>query len=148
MDCKFFYKFTTRRRCLAPIGEPVRQPKEIVSFLRKAIFNDPSQMWREWSVALFFDNGKRIIGYEVLAMGGTDRCGIDIKPVCRTAIQVMAAGVVHVHNHPNGSCEPSCYDIESIATLRKALSTLDIELIDAIVITEKDAFSFALDSTV
>ena len=60
----------------------------------------------------------------------------------RTAVEHMANGVVFVHNHPSNNPQPSREDIEAAGKISKALALLDINLVDVIIFTEKEAFSF------
>jgi len=144
---KFFCRFETRRKCLAPLGEPVRNAEPVVRFLQQSVFNDPGQLWRETCVALYLDSAQRIVGYEVISVGGVHNCTFDVLPVCRTAVSVMTPNVVIAHNHPNNICKPSTADVQSTERLRKALSLLEINLLDSIILTEKEAYSFAEERT-
>ena len=139
---QFFCRFETRRTAYAPIGEPVHCAKDVVEFLRKAVYNDPEEMWREKSVALYLDKQRRIIGYEVLSVGGSNHCTFEPTAMYRTAVEHMAYGVVFVHNHPSNNPQPSREDIEAAGKISKALALLDINLVDVIIFTEKEAFSF------
>jgi len=145
---QFFCRFETRRTVLAPLGEPVHCAKDVVEFLRKAIYNDPGEMWREISVALYLNKAQQIIGYEELSVGGIDSCTFDPRPLYRTALERMAYGVIFVHNHPTGNCAPSPKDINAIDRLRKGLSTLDLILYDSIIFAEKEAYSFAEEKVI
>ena len=53
-----------------------------------------------------------------------------------------AHSVIFVHNHPSGNTKPSQSDIFSIQKLRNAGQTLEIEVTDALIITEDDYSSF------
>jgi DNA repair protein RadC len=56
------------------------------------------------------------------------------REVFRTAIQESAAAVVCVHNHPSGDPAPSAADVQITRQLREASKTIDIVLIDHVVI--------------
>ena len=144
---QFFCRFETRRKVLGPIGEPIVGPEPIIDFLRKTLFNDAGEFWRETFVAVYLNASSCPLGYEVISVGGTCSCTFDLKPVCRTAIDTMSAKVIVVHNHPSGNCRPSKSDIDETGKLRKALGLLDIKLLDHIILTEKEAFSFSQEKT-
>lgn len=144
---QFFCRFETRRKVLGPIGEPIAGPEPIIDFLRKTLFNDAGEFWRETFVAVYLNASSRPLGYEVISVGGTCSCTFDLKPVCRTAVDTMSAKVIVVHNHPSGDCKPSKSDIEETSKLKKALDLLDIKLLDHIILTEKEAFSFSQEKT-
>jgi DNA repair protein RadC len=54
-------------------------------------------------------------------------------------------GVIVCHNHPSGKLIPSAADMEITQKIKDAGSTLDIKLLDHLIITEKLYFSFADD---
>lgn len=60
------------------------------------------------------------------------------REVFRTAIREGASGVVCVHNHPSGDPSPSSQDIRITRTLREAATTIDISLIDHLVIGRRE----------
>jgi DNA repair protein RadC len=74
--------------------------------------------------------------------GYTDYVNIYPGKIARMALDANAKGVVLVHNHPGGTTEPSVEDIQITKTMQKALKTLDIELVDHLIITENECFSF------
>ena len=55
-------------------------------------------------------------------------------------------GVFVCHNHPSGKLTPSAADEEVTQKIKDAGSTLDIKLLDHLIITEKSYFSFADDA--
>jgi DNA repair protein RadC len=56
------------------------------------------------------------------------------------------SGVIVCHNHPSGKLTPSAADKEVTQKIKDAGSTLDIKLLDHLIITEKSYFSFADDA--
>ena len=48
-----------------------------------------------------------------------------------------------VHNHPSGNAEPSPQDTAMTKKTKKALGLLDIALLDHIILTEDNYYSFA-----
>lgn len=60
------------------------------------------------------------------------------REVFRDAIRASATGVIAVHNHPSGDPSPSSADIQVTRMLREAGKTLDIPLMDHIIIGRSD----------
>ena len=54
-----------------------------------------------------------------------------------------ATAIVMVHNHPSGTLRPSIADKQITQKVRAAGKTLDIHLMDHVIITEYSHFSFA-----
>jgi DNA repair protein RadC len=63
--------------------------------------------------------------------------------VVETAIKYRATAVILVHNHPGGSTVPSQADRQITALLKQTLDTLDIKLLDHLIITSSSYYSFA-----
>lgn len=91
------------------------------------------------------DKGMNINGHFLLSIGGTTSTMFDKKVVAKVAVDMLADGVILVHNHPSGSAKPSAADINQTKDVRCGLKCLDIELIDHIIIADGEFFSFADD---
>jgi len=77
-----------------------------------------------------------------VSSGGLNDTGIDSRVVARLALEKKATGVILFHNHPSGSPEPGTSDLKRTAELRKGLKSLDISLLDHIIIAGDVFFSF------
>ncbi len=65
------------------------------------------------------------------------------RKIAEAALKRNAGAIVIAHNHPNGSAIPSDSDERITRTIKIALQYLDIRLIDHIIISATDYFSFA-----
>ena len=120
----------------------VTQAKDAARYLYKNCY-DPANMYRESSWALLLDGGHNIIGQYRLSEGCTATCNIDRKILAHVAITSLASAVVLSHNHPSGNCRPSAQDIKVTQDAKKALDCFGISLLDHIIVTDKDFYSFA-----
>lgn len=136
------YHYTTVRETLGEPGPVVHLPKDVSNWITSKAY-PKAQSFRETAIAIFLDKTNRIIGYEVISMGTTEKCPIDKKMICRTAIEVLADSVILVHNHPTGNEKPSINDIEETHALETTLKCLDIKLLDALVLGDESFYSFA-----
>lgn len=93
-----------------------------------------------WIVGL--DNKNRILFIELLALGQQNRVNMNPSDTFRMAIYKLATKAILVHNHPSGSTDLSKEDQELTDYLYKAGKFLKIEVIDHLVITETNYFSF------
>ena len=55
----------------------------------------------------------------------------------------MATAIILVHNHPSGQLNPSQADNDITQKIKKAGNTLDIKLLDHLIITQNNYFSIA-----
>lgn len=141
----YIYEFIVHRKKVSAVTDTVTNGAQVARFCRETIY-DEDEMWREKAVAIYLNKANRIIGYEVVSIGGPNSCVFEPKMVCRTALQMMADGVIIVHNHPSGDPTPSQGDILQTEKLRKALAAFDTKLLDSVIITDSTRyFSFADD---
>ncbi len=93
--------------------------------------------------ALFLNRRNRSLGRDMISSGGLSDTGLDFRIVARLALEKKATGVILFHNHPSGSPEPGKADLKRTAELRAGLKSLDILLLDHIIIAGDTFFSFA-----
>ena len=65
------------------------------------------------------------------------------REIVKLALKYNAHAVVLGHNHPDGTSTPSVADITITQQIQQALSTVDILLIDHIIMSAKGSYSFA-----
>jgi len=65
------------------------------------------------------------------------------RKVVERALYHHTVGIIIAHNHPAGSLEPSVEDKNITKAIRKALETVDIKLLDHIIIGGNKYFSFS-----
>ena len=61
----------------------------------------------------------------------------------KTALEHLATAIILVHNHPSGQLNPSMADKDITQKIKLAGNSLDIKLLDHLIITQTDYFSFA-----
>lgn len=83
-----------------------------------------------------------LIRDEVMSEGSIDQSAIYVREVVKRALELGAAAIVLVHNHPSGSPEPSRQDIAITHDIAEAARKLGIMLHDHIIIGGGDHRSF------
>ena len=91
---------------------------------------------------LYLDTKNRLIRDDLLQTGTVNHTPVYPRQVCVRALEVGAAALLVLHNHPSNDPTPSRADVEMTARLRDALKTIDVDLHDHIVVTPGAAFSF------
>ena len=89
---------------------------------------------REFILAFFTDREGRLVGSEKVSFGGLDGAFLDAPYLCRRAVRIGAAGVVLIHNHPDGDPKPSDEDRSLTAVVSRQLKLLGIELVGHFVV--------------
>jgi len=79
---------------------------------------------------------------ETLKAGTVNRSVVFPRKVVERALYHHAVGVIIAHNHPAGSLEPSAEDQDITNAIQEALKTVDIKLLDHILIGGNEYFSF------
>ena len=92
----------------------------------------------------YLDSASRLMrdGVETLEEGTVDRAAVYPRRVAEAALRRGAAALVVAHNHPNGNVTPSEHDKVLTRALVLAATTLQIKVIDHLVISADAAFSF------
>ena len=92
---------------------------------------------------VYLNNSNKVIQKNQLSKGGITGTLVDIRLALKTALEVGATGIILAHNHPSGTLKPSEADKQLTAKLSTAAKSLDIKVLDHLIITEKAYFSFA-----
>ena len=96
----------------------------------------------ESSFIILLNQAANTIGYAKISQGGICGTYVDVRIVCKYAIESLATSVILVHNHPSGRANPSQDDINICKKLNEALKVFNIRLLDNQIITENSFFSF------
>ncbi|NBC35897.1 DNA repair protein RadC [Novosphingobium sp. FSY-8] len=83
---------------------------------------------------LYLDTKFRLIRDEHVCDGSLDEAAIHPREVLRRALDVGAASLIIVHNHPSGSPEPSKADIQVTVRIAEAARLLNIAVHDHVII--------------
>ena len=92
---------------------------------------------------LYLNNANKVLAKHQISKGGLTATLVDVRLLCKRALELSAIGMIVCHNHPSGKLQPSKSDIEITKKIKQAGNTLDIKLLDHLIITEKTYFSFA-----
>ncbi len=63
--------------------------------------------------------------------------------IFKQALELAATGLILCHNHPSGTLKPSTSDINLTNKIKKGGEVLDIKVLDHLIVTEKEYYSFA-----
>lgn len=99
--------------------------------------------WRDAFSILLLNRNNRVIGIAYISEGGVSGTVVDPKLVFQFALLTNATAMVLCHNHPSGNLTPSSQDTEITHKLRSAGKMMDIQVIDHVILTEDDYYSFA-----
>jgi DNA repair protein RadC len=92
---------------------------------------------------LYLNNANKVLSKDQLSKGGITATLVDVRLLFKKAIEISAVAIIICHNHPSGKTEPSSQDKVLTKKIKEAGVSLDIKLLDHLIITEKSYFSFA-----
>ena len=91
---------------------------------------------------LLLNQAAKVIDKVRISQGGIDQTTVDIRTIMREAILMRATQIAVIHNHPSGSLKPSKEDIDITTKIKKACELLNIRLIDHVIVTDANFYSF------
>ena len=98
---------------------------------------DHEEFW-----AMLLNNNSRLKKKVKLSSGGITSTAVDIRLLMKEALLVNATQIIICHNHPSGLLRPSADDIHLTEKVKTASNTLGIHLIDHIIVTDGNYYSF------
>lgn len=116
----------------------LNNPEVVFQFLKHLIGGGDKEQF----VTLFLDTKNKLLGHKLVARGTVNTAVVYPREVAEEAIRHRASSVIISHNHPSGDLSPSPEDMVVTGKVKDALSTLDIALLDHIIVTSQGYFSF------
>lgn len=115
----------------------ILKPYDIVEILMEKMRFEKQEILK---VAML--NGKnKLLKIKDIAIGGGNFVTATIKSVLNEAVKIEAAKIILIHNHPTGDPTPSGQDEEFTEKVEQASKILGIQLLDHIVIGNKNYIS-------
>lgn len=126
-------------------GEEALEKKKITSSTSVFELMQPviGELEHEEFWIIYLNNSNKVIQKNQLSKGGITGTLVDVRLVLKNALEVGATGIILAHNHPSGTLKPSTADKQLTQKLKIASESLDIKVLDHLIITEKAYFSFA-----
>jgi len=130
-----------RRRKLSDAIEKfqVGSSADVFNFFHPIIADLPHEEF--WII--YLNRSNKIIDKQKISQGGIAGTVIDIKLILKNALQKLSSSIIICHNHPSGNKIPSEADLKITKKLKEAADLLDIKVLDHLILTEKEYYSFA-----
>ena len=91
---------------------------------------------------LFVNRRNQLIADELHQQGTVTHTPAYPRQICIRALELQATAIILSHNHPAGCPEPSKADIDTTRRIRDALKTIEVTLLDHVIVTPTGALSF------
>jgi DNA repair protein RadC len=130
-----------RRRKLSELPETIqiKCSKDVADIFQPLL----SDLAHEEFWVLFLNRSNRVINRMKISQGGISGTVTDIRIILKKAVEYLSSGIIVCHNHPSGNLIPSESDTKITKKIKDAGILLDIQLLDHLIISDKDYYSFA-----
>lgn len=118
----------------------IKSSKDSADFIRQ-FYGDDLEIYESFFL-LLLNRANDTIGYAKISQGGVCGTVVDVKIIAKYAVDSLASAVILAHNHPSGTLSPSAQDIEITKKIKQALSLLEIKVLDHIILTSDNYYSF------
>lgn len=100
---------------------------------------------KEYLMCLYLNARNALLKKEIISIGTLDKSIIHPREIFGPAVELRAAGVILLHNHPSGDVTPSKQDMEVVNKILEAGKIMGINVIDFIIVSENDMHSIFID---
>ncbi|MBI4641151.1 MAG: DNA repair protein RadC [Candidatus Tectomicrobia bacterium] len=114
------------------------QPQSLYDYCRAELGAQPHELFK----VFYLDSRLHVLDVETLTEGTIDRAAVYPRTVMQKALQKNAAALIFAHNHPNEDVTPSEQDKILTRALVLASETLQIKVLDHLIVSKDIVFSF------
>ncbi|MBK9283883.1 MAG: DNA repair protein RadC [Sphingobacteriaceae bacterium] len=118
--------------------QKIQSSKNAYDILKKYLSDLPHEEF----YVLYLNRANQIIKEESISKGGVSGTVVDIKIICKKALELYATGIIMAHNHPSGQLQPSSEDKHITKKIKEALTLFEIQLLDHLIIGDQNYLSF------
>lgn len=93
--------------------------------------------------AIFLSNSNKVLELQQISMGGLTGTVADVRLIFKKGLLLGCTSILVAHNHPSGNLQPSASDKLLTKKLVEAGIIMNIKIIDHLIVTESEYFSFA-----
>lgn len=136
--CEIMACFELGRRFL-------QNKKSVLLLSAKDVWNELKDIRdnkKEHFVVFFLDSRNQEIKREIISVGSLNANLVHPREVFEPAVRHLAAQIIISHNHPSGNPEPSEEDLKITKRLVEAGKILGIDVIDHVIVSKGEYFSF------
>ena len=126
---------------------PYKERKQVqdaymASLLIRKTYSEGQIGYREYFKVLFLNQANQVLGCSTISEGGISATSVDVRLILQGALLTNASGIILAHNHPSGNLKPSTEDCKVTSQIQKAAKLLDMKVLDHIILSDEDYYSF------
>ena len=119
----------------------IRDSNDVYCFIKDGIRKE--LLYKEHFYTIYLNRRNSIICYVPISQGGITTTVVEIQHILAGAILSNAHSIILFHNHPSGEKSPSESDIKLTRQIKQACNFHNINLLEHLIITDDDYYSFA-----
>ena len=120
------------------VEQTITSSDDVVAIMRPLL----KELKHEECWAIYLTNSNRIIERYRISQGGVQATVVDQRLIVKRALELLSTRIIIAHNHPSGSANPSGADFEITERIKEATALFDIQLLDHIIISATESYSF------
>ncbi len=122
-----------------PIQPVIKSSNTVFTYMQPLLGNlEHEEFW-----VLFLNNSNKVLQRKMMSSGGQTGTFIDVKLIFKSTLEISAIAIILCHNHPSGKLTPSQADLQITEKIKQGAETLSLKVLDHLIVTEKDYYSFA-----
>lgn len=123
-------------------GGTIFTPQDVAKFIRSLYPKGELELQEQFFV-LYLNQANKIIGYYKHTTGTITATLADIRIILGVALKSGSVSIILAHNHPSGNTKPSPADELLTKKIKDAAHSMEIEILDHLIITKESFYSFA-----
>lgn len=120
-------------------GIALSSPQAVKQYLQLLLGRKPYESF----AVLFLDVKNRLISCDELFRGTLTQTSVYPREIVKAALAHNAASIILAHNHPSGAPDPSPADKTLTQMLKQAMALVDVRVLDHLIVTAREVYSFA-----
>ena len=118
-------------------GIKLNDPSKVFDFYKSKINNLQEKVF-----CIYLDSNKKVIRDKLLFIGTVNHSLVHPRDIFKEAYKLNACYIICVHNHPSGNVSPSLDDINMTNRLSNIGTLMGVKLVDHIIVSENNYYSF------
>ena len=139
METTFIREVTVNYRNPKTITDTLRDAESVAKVLRE-ILPDNS---REHFMAVYLNGAHQVIAYSIVSTGTANSSLVHCREIFQPALLCGATAFLIGHNHPSGKVDPSHEDKQVTKMIKEVSGLIGIKLLDHVIVTDEDYYSFS-----
>ncbi len=130
-----------RRMVALESAEAVQQitsSEDVIRLMRPRL----AELGHEECWVLYLSSSNRVVEQMRISQGGVQATVVDHRLLIKRALELLATQLILIHNHPSGSAQPSEPDKELTRRVVEAAALFDIRVVDHLILSRGDSYSF------